>query len=418
MIRNFYVENFKSIKKRIDVSLVASPLTEDTFYENVFNFKEEEILKVSSFYGTNATGKSALVIALAALKELVVVNMNPIYGVENKYQLPYFPFLFSKETRNKPTEFGIEFSLDNEDTSYIYKYCIKYNQKYVLSEKLYKGTSQKFSLVYNRTTENGVTSIDFGHAFNNLLLNAIKPSLMDNRSFLSIFANINVPDLTDAYKFFAERMLNVTPEISRYSDYIPRKILKDEGLKEFTLRLLKAADFNIKNLKVDKSKRRTLFTLGQPIVSNDNAALFLEHDGEVEDGALEFIDESLGTKKMIVLAEILYPVFTKASVLIVDELESSLHPELTKFIIELFLDDTINTKNSQLLFTSHESSLLNLNLLRRDQINFVYKDKDSCGTYIRSLKDFGIRKTENVAKSYLAGRYLTSPNPDGDALRK
>lgn len=417
MIKSFYVTNFKSIKDRVDVDFSASKLTEDTFYNNTFNYKGDDILKVMSFYGANATGKSTLVVALAALRELVVIN-NPIFFVNhNQYQLPYFPFLFSKETKNKPTEFGIEFSLDNTNESYVYNYYIKYDKNNVLSEHLYKATSQKDSLIFKRDYINGITHVDFGYSTNNPLLTALKPSVMNNRSFLSMFSNFNVPDLTDAYKFFAERMINVTPEISRYSDYIPQKILTDENLKNFTLKLLKAADFNIKNLKIAKSKRRISMPFGSVVGPNDNAALFLEHVGDVDDGTLEFIDESLGTKKMVVLAEILYPVFTKSSVLIVDELESSLHPELTKFVVELFLDETINVNNSQLLFTSHESTLLNLNLLRRDQINFVYKDTNNCGTYIRSLKDFSIRKTENVAKSYLAGRYLTSPETDGDKLR-
>ena len=73
------------------------------------------------------------------------------------------------------------------------------------------------------------------------------------------------------------------------------------------------------------------------------------------------------------------------------------------------MDETINPYNSQLLFTSHETVLLNLNLLRRDEINFVYKDEKTCSTYIRSLKEFHARKNENIEKAYLAGRYLTSP---------
>ena len=104
--------------------------------------------------------------------------------------------------------------------------------------------------------------------------------------------------------------------------------------------------------------------------------------------------------------------------MIIDELESSLHPELTKLIIKCFLDETINPHNSQLIFTSHETTLLNLNLFRRDQINFVYKDEKTCGTYIRSLKDFHVRKTDSVEKSYLAGRYLTSPNVKEELLER
>lgn len=415
MIRKFEVENFKSIKDKIEVSFVASNLREDVYYENTFDFKNEDILKVSAFYGANASGKSALVIAFAALRELVVTRSQPL-PINGQYRLPYNPFHFSKEMRDKPTEFKIEFTLNNDNNSFLYVYSVRYNKDAVLFERFEKKTSQKTSLIYERRTINGTTSIDIGPSVNNPLLEALKPSVMVNRTFLSMFANFNVTDLTDAYKFFEERLINVTPEITRFSDYIPQEILRNDELKDFTLKLLKAADFNIKNLKVGKSKRRIKFSFGPTTQENDDA-LFLEHYGDVDDGSLEFIDESLGTKKMVVLAEILFPIFSKSSVLIVDELESSLHPELTKLIVELFLDDTINVNNSQLIFTSHETTLLNLNLLRRDQINFVYKDKQTCGTYIKSLSDFSVRKTDNVSKAYLAGRYLTTPDTDGDALR-
>ena len=146
--------------------------------------------------------------------------------------------------------------------------------------------------------------------------------------------------------------------------------------------------------------------------------MFFIHESECSNGVLEFLEESLGTKKIVLLAAHLYPVLSKPSILIVDELESSLHPELTKLIIKCFLDDTINPYNSQLIFTSHETSLLNLNLLRRDQINFVYKDNQTCGTYIKSLLEFHVRKTDSIEKSYLAGRYLTVPEVREEYLEK
>ena len=119
---------------------------------------------------------------------------------------------------------------------------------------------------------------------------------------------------------------------------------------------------------------------------------------------------------MVVLATLLYPVLSKPSVMIIDELETSLHPELTKLIIKCFLDETINPHNSQLIFTSHETTLLNLNLLRRDQINFVYKDEKTCGTYVKSLMDFHVRKTDSIEKAYIAGRYMTSPETNEQVL--
>ena len=189
---------------------------------------------------------------------------------------------------------------------------------------------------------------------------------------------------------------------------MPDKIIRDEKFKDFTLKLLKAADFNITNLSVGKSAIHPKRNIGQGFVA-ERDALILTHKGDCSSGSLEFIEESLGTKKIIILAAHLYPALCKPSVFIVDELESSLHPELTKLIVKCFLDETINPFNSQLIFTSHETSLLNLNLLRRDQINFVYKDRNTCGTFIKSLKDFHVRKTDSIEKSYLAGRYLTTP---------
>ena len=147
-----------------------------------------------------------------------------------------------------------------------------------------------------------------------------------------------------------------------------------------------------------------------PGLMAEKNTLFMVHEGDLDTGSIEFLKESLGTKKIVALAEHLYPVLSKPSVLIIDELESSLHPDLTRLIVTCFLDETINIHNSQLIFTSHETSLLDLDLLRRDEINFVYKDKKTCATYVRSLNDFHVRKTDSIEKSYLAGRYLTSPD--------
>ena len=401
MIKRFFVKNYCSIKNKIDISFEASKIDDDTSYNNIFNYKDSSILKVVSFYGMNASGKSTIVRALAALRELVVPTPN----------LPYNPFEFDDVSKVSPIDIGIEFSLDNNEDSPVYRYNVSYNKEVVLKEKLEKMTSQKPSLLYERSLEQGVVSIKLGPIVqNNLLLEAIKRSVIPNRTFLSMFNQFNVDDFYEAYNFFANRLINISPEITRFDDVIPNKIMLDEAFREFAVKLLKAADFNITNIYVDK----TQMTFGAPNAltpgfKTERDALFFVHESENGGGAIEFLKESLGTKKITVLAEHLYPALSKPSVLIVDELESSLHPELTKLVVKCFLDETINPHNSQLIFTSHETALLNLNLLRRDEINFVYKDKNDCSTYIRSLKDFHARKGENVEKAYLAGRYMTSP---------
>lgn len=402
MIKRFYVENFSSIKERIDVSFEASKMEDDTYYNNVFKFKDFDILKVSAFYGMNASGKSRIIMALAAIKELVIpLQVGP--------RTPYYPFKFDEKKINAPIDVGIEFSLHNNEDSPIYRYSVSYNNRIIIKERLEKLITQKPSLLFERTTANdGATMIKLGATVQgNLLLQEITKTIVPDRTFLSMFNQFKIEDFYDAYSFFLNNVINISPVVTRFDDVVPNRIIEDEKLKDFTIRLLKAADFNITDLYVGKAAVRNL-----PLIAGIKAerdALFLTHKGDGPGGSLEFIDESLGTKKIVVLAAHLYAALSRPSVLIVDELETSLHPELTKLIVKCFLDETINPFNSQLIFTSHETTLLNLNLLRRDQINFVYKDEKTCGTYIRSLKDFHVRKTDSVEKAYIAGRYLTSP---------
>lgn len=416
MIKSFFVENYCSIKNRLDVSFEASTLTDETVHNNFFDYQGKRILKAVSFYGMNATGKTTIIKALKALRDIVVPNFNPFNPYLLRNQTPYHPFELSNDTKNKPIGLGLEFSLDNDDDSYLYKYSVSYDELRIIEEKLEKKTSQKLSLVFKRTTdENEHTEITFGQTVSNVLFSKVPGfTVMPNVSFLSTFSFLKLPDFSEAYKFFAERLIYVSSGNTGFADVVPTELTKNEGLKEFTIKLLKAADFNITGFSMKKKKTKFGSSLNG-LVAEKNA-LFFEHQGDNDSGFIEFADESLGTKKIVLLAERLYPVLSMPSVLIVDELESSLHPVLTRLIVTCFLNEEINVHNSQIIFTSHETSLLDLSLLRRDQINFVYKDQKTCGTYLKSLTDFHVRKGDSIEKAYLMGKYSTSPNVDDSVL--
>ena len=413
MIKEFKVKNFKSIKEEMVISLVKTKLKDNTYYNNSFPLGEDEILKSVAFYGMNASGKTSIVLAFAALRELVIPIMQPNpQGGNLEAAIPYYPFSFSNKTKNEPISLEITFSLDNTKESSLYRYGVVYDSKRIIEEKFEKQTSQKYSVIFFRkTNDDNTTTLDIGtNAVNITLLKALGKSIVHNRTFLSMFASFKVDEVYDAYEFFAKRIINITPEISRYHDYSPNKIMTDENMRNFALKMLQAADFNVVDMHVKETNTVQGIIINQYGQKVETKQLLLEHGGKnIDDGNLEFVKESLGTKKIMFLAEYLYYVFSNGSVLIVDELEASLHPELTEFIVKCFLDENLNTHNSQLIFTSHETNLLDLNLFRRDQIYFVYKDAESCGTYIRSLKDFSVRETDSIAKSYLAGRYMTSP---------
>lgn len=412
MIKSFYIKNYCSIKDRVEISFEASNLSDSTSFHNTFNFGNSQLLKVMSFYGANASGKSSIIKALAALRELVV----PVPGFPPNH-IPYNPFLFSKNSLESPTEMGIEFSLENNG-SVFYKYEVSFNKTTIIHEKLNKFASQKPTLLFERDQSNNGPTIHLGPTIqSNLLLQQLTQSVIKHKTFISMFSNLKADDFSDVYLFFAERLINISPEVTRFDDIVPLEIKSNEKLKQFTEQLLKAADFDIQGVGVRKKTIPVAPFGDQMFGTIERDTLLLNHQGKGCGGEIAFVNESLGTKKIFVIATHLYRALQKPSVLIVDELESSLHPDLARLIVELFLDETINTHHSQLIFTSHNAALLDLDLFRREQINFVYKDKDTCSTYIHSLKDFGVRKTDSIDKSYLAGRYMTSPEINKELLQ-
>lgn len=411
MVKSFFIKNFCSIKDKIDVSLEASNLSDVTSFENTFKFKTHNILKVMSFYGANASGKSSIIKALAALREVAVGT--PI-RIDNT--LPYNPFAFSTQTQKAPTELGIEFSLDNENQIF-YRYEVSFNKTSIVYEKFEKYASQKPTLLFERTLDNGNPKIIFGSTIqNNPLFQQLGNSIIKNKTFISMFSNFKIDDFSDAYVFFRDRMINISPEVTRFDDVLPLNIKKNPQLKTFTEKLLRAADFDIDNMEIKRKPVRVPAIVPGYSPEFERETLVFNHHGNECDGSIEFLNESLGTKKILIIASHLYRALQKPTFLIIDELESSLHPDLARLIVETFLDQSINVHNSQLIFSSHNAALLDLDLFRREQINFVYKNKDNCSTFIRSLKDFHVRQTDSIDKSYLAGRYSTSPDVNKELI--
>ena len=135
----------------------------------------------------------------------------------------------------------------------------------------------------------------------------------------------------------------------------------------------------------------------------------MNEDGKIECIDLNFEEESLGTQNMFILNPILLHVLKKGDVLIIDELDKSLHPFLVKYIVKIFNSKEFNKNGAQLIFNTHDTNLLNLSLFRRDQIWFTEKDYKKGATDLYPLDDFPVRKTENIEKGYLNGKYGAIP---------
>ena len=138
-----------------------------------------------------------------------------------------------------------------------------------------------------------------------------------------------------------------------------------------------------------------------------------EGNGTVNTYKLPFDSESEGTKLLFAYGPIIMEAFEKGRTIVVDELDNSLHPSLARYLIGLFNDPEVNKNGAQLIFNSHDVSLLDLELFRRDQVYFVEKNNDSGITDVYSLADFSPRKSENIQKGYLQGRYGAIPFPEG-----
>ena len=201
-------------------------------------------------------------------------------------------------------------------------------------------------------------------------------------------------------------------------DYSNRK----ENLKEFALKLLKEEDILINDINLDyeeKDVKTATYDMMNPTLTKEkirikNVNIELEHEVFDDNNnkyiyKLNFTEESSGTRTLFALAPFLKRAFESTKVIIVDELENNLHPALVEFIVKLFNNKEINKANSQLIFTTHATYLMNLELLRRDQIWFTEKNPKNGVSDLYPLDSFSVRKDENIQKGYINGRYGAIP---------
>ena len=219
------------------------------------------------------------------------------------------------------------------------------------------------------------------------------------------------------------------------NDFVVEPYSKDEGeeLKKFTLKLLNEADIVIKDFSVEIEERDVdsnmlmllkNFNIPSPMLPQKqrDVKIRMTHEvtndeGNMKNYELNLNNESSGTQILFSFAPILKDVFENGKILVIDEIERSLHPSLVEMIIKFFHNPKINKGNAQLIFNTHDTNLLSLDIFRRDQIWFAEKDPKKGATDLYPLDDFSVRKNENIQKGYLNGRYGAIPFvATGDSL--
>lgn len=413
MLIEFRVKNFRSFRDEQVLSLAASS-DKELIELNVTDREVKgspRVLRSAVVFGPNAGGKSNLLKALQLLKGLVLFWQEQ--GVAERRML-HEPFLFDREAPQQPTEFEITFLLQGVR----HQYGLVVSKERVEHEYLLVYQSAKPQRWFDRRYL-GDQEKKYDYTFSTSLKgqkHVWEEATRDNALFLSVAAQLNSEQLGAVTAWFRDN-LHVFNEHSHISANFTIGMLESSEEKKRILSFVKTADLSIDSIEVKNSKVKgeagMLFNVktgeGNPIlVEEDQRELLFHHSTPA--GMVVFTEdrESSGTNLLIYLAGPLLDVLKNGYTLFIDEL-SSLHPLLVRHIVNLFHSPTSNPKGAQLIFSSHDVSLLDdKTLFRRDQIWFVEKDSNQASK-LYPFSDFHARKGEALEKRYLQGRYGAVP---------
>lgn len=417
MILSLRIENFRSIKEEITVDFTTEKrLNEKDLNDNSFIQNDFELIKSLLIYGRNASGKSNILIALKALSFLVEESDS---FKHDKTIPPYEPFKFDLAYQEKPVKFEIDFI--SVPTKTRFKYIVSFLPKQIVFEGLYIYPEGIKSKLYERSTD----KISYGDYYRGTK-KPIEADLLPNQLFLSKSSTSNVKYLDDCYLFFTKYIYVSVVHDTEYDKSIIRGfsevLTKDENLKNNLLELLKASDTGINDFSIKENEEITFpDTFPDEIKVQlqekykfevlTNHTLF-ENGNEIGQEILGLDNESFGTKKLFAVGALILDTLSDGGVIVVDELDKGLHPLLSKLLIKLFNSKDNNPKNAQLIFATHDSALLDLEELRRDQISFAEKEYEG-NTIFYKLSDIkGVRKDIPIDKWYLSGRFRAIPVTD------
>ena len=389
MLMQFTVENHRSIKNSAVISFAAS---KDTSFEAYLLHPDEKkaLLPALAIYGANAAGKSNVLHAMMTMKEMVVGNAAKISKGQS---LPWEPFGGTKE----PTSFEMVFLFQGIR----YAYGFSFDATTIYTEYLYHWPNGREALIFSR--ENGV--YEFRENINEQV--TLSNRTPENKLYLVTSNDWNLPQTENAYRWFLERMIVLMDAEPATSETVALIASGDDNKKAFILKELLLADLGIADVTIKNSSSKGLVITTTHRVVNE--------DGTTGCFRLSMEQESAGTQHFFSRIGGWLQALENGALLVVDEIEDSLHPLLTRRLIEMVQDKAINTKGAQLIFTTHDAMLLDLNFFRRDQIWFAEKNDETCATELFSLASFSPRKGENVRKGYLQGRFGAIPFLGGEA---
>lgn len=382
MLIQFSVKNFLSFKEEAILDMTAINAYKEHEYNLIDCGTKEKILKVAAIYGANASGKSNLYLAFDAFQRIIIESLNNVADGDMKAIEKYYqPFLFDQEKEN--TEFQIVLIMNE----YEYKYGFEYNECQIVSEWMYRKNMKT-----NRTTtifERAGDVLNLGATVRKEC-DAYKEQIPTETLTLSFFYKLKLR--TDVFiKMYQGIMDTLVTTTDFYEDVdVIEKVLPEiiENSKANLCEFLQAIDTGIRDIRYESGDKRIYFFT----IHKDEYGNLYE---------LPLFSESEGTLKSIVIYIYAKIAILSSACIFVDELNVKLHPLLLKFIIDLFYDEK---SRAQLIYTTHDTTLLDKKFFRRDQIWFVQKDEWG-HSELNALSDYRVRPDASFEKDYLAGVY-------------
>ena len=416
MLLEFSVANFLSFQDKKTLSLIASSIS-DYKTTNVVETERHKLLNGAIIYGANASGKSNLIRAMSTMSRMIARS----FEQTSASKLDITPFLLSTKTENKPSHFEIVFLIDDVR----YRYGFEVNNSAVLAEWLFETKKKTEKALFLRENDGIEVLSSFKEAKD------LEEKTRDNALFLNVIDQFNGETAKKIIKWF-KGFIAISGLSHEGHEMGTIKMLENDNNKSKLLNFYTNLDLGFDKLTIDKevfdSKKIPSDmpeSLVKLLVKDLEGAfrfkiktLHKKFNEELKEiGQVEFdmrSQESAGTNKVFNISGALFSVLHNGGILVVDELDSTLHPLLTLAITRLFNSKEDNPKNAQLVFTTHDTNLFEYGLYRRDQIYFV--EKNSYGASdLYSLVEYKegdgkkIRKDRSFEDDYINGRYGAIP---------
>ena len=412
MLLQFYFSNYRSFEGEGILDMRASGSNE--LSSHIRNNLNEKVLPVTAIYGANASGKSSVFEAFQFMTWCVLESLS--FSDDNKknpYKLKVDSFKFS-ESREKASEFEINYIDKKGKKELYYNYGFKIDNSGILEEYLAFNTktgiirNEDYTYIFKREKNQKLYLDSSIEKFRENL----EISLKEKTLLVSLGAKLNIDDFIRVRTWFINtEVINFSNSLygALLENILPNNIIESEEVRKNLVNFINSFDDSIIDIEVEK-----ISAIDEN--DKDNYRVFTIHksDKGTSTARISMNEESSGTKKMFSLYQTLLDVLEKGGVFFADELDIKLHPLLMRNILLTFTDKEKNSNNAQLIFTTHNTIYMDMDLLRRDEIWFVEKDKGVSNLYslddITNEKGEKVRKDSNYEKHYLLGNYGAIPN--------